>query len=750
MTPAQEDRMAAPYNVIGKPGRRWDGEDKVTGAARYAADVHLPGTLFGKSLHSPYSHARIVRIDTSEAKKLPGVHALITGEDVRTGALWGRAVKDIPPLAYDRVRYFGERLAAVAADDEDIAQQAIDLIEVEYEELEPALDMFEAMQHGAPILHPDFNSYFGFRQKMDKPSNVYFTTHWEKGDIDAAFAEADVVIENTYTTQRQHHGYIEPQAVLVNIDKDDGRVHVWLCSKVPYNTRESLATAAGIPPETILMHHVYIGGDFGGKGNARNTPICYFLAKATGRPVRMVSDYVEELLAGNPRHDTVTRLKTGVKNDGTLVAHTVNYYVNSGAYAGFKPGGTIGGANQAAGPYKVPNCRIESAFVYTNNLPGGFMRGPGEPQGVWALESQLDEVARAIGMDPLEFRLKNLIEDGDEAANGEHLQAVRVKEALQAAADAAGYHGPKAPNVGRGMAIADRPPGAGVGTAEVTLNPDGSVVIGTPIYDQGTGTYTTLRQVVAEELHLSDADIDIEIWNTDALPFDSGVAGSRATRINSTVAYEAAQEVRRALFRRAAEVMGWPEDRLDLIGNEVRCTDPEETIAWPELLARTGVPVHGRAHIEDMEPSHITAFCAQVAEVEVDPETGQVTVRRITSAHDVGRILNPVGHQGQINGCVVSGLGYALMEELKVEDGRVTTLSFGDYKMPTVGDLPELTTVILESDQGAGPYAVRGIGEAPAAPVAPAIANAIADAAGVRIRNLPIAPEKVYRVITGR
>src|SRR5919108_1099630 len=416
----------ATYHVIGQPTRRVDGKEKATGHARYAADVSLPSTLWGKSLHSPYAHARIVRIDTTAAKQVPGVHAVITGADVRGGGLWGRAVKDVPVLAYDRVRFVGERVAAVAADDEDIAQSALDLIEVEYEELPAVFEPHAALKDDAPILHPDFNAYFGFAQKMSKPANAYHRTFFAKGDLEWGFAEADLIIENTYVTQRIHQGYIEPQAVLVNID-DSGRVHVWVCSKVPYNTRESLSTVAGIPEEQILFHHVYIGGDFGGKGNARNTPICYFLAKATGRPVRMVSDYTEELFAGNPRHAVVVRLKTGVKRDGTLTAHQVHYLVNSGAYAAFKPAGVIGGYNQAAGPYRVANCRIESTFVYTNSPPCGFMRAPGEPQAVFALESHIDEIARQLGMDALEFRLKNLIIDGEETASGERSAGRRTR-----------------------------------------------------------------------------------------------------------------------------------------------------------------------------------------------------------------------------------------------------------------------------------------------------------------------------------
>jgi CO/xanthine dehydrogenase Mo-binding subunit len=735
----------ATYHVIGQPTRRVDGEEKTTGRARYAADVSLPGTLWGKSLHSTYAHARIIRIDTTAAKKVPGVHAVITGADVR-GGLWGRAVKDLPVLAYDRVRFFGERVAAVAADDEDTAQQALDLIEVEYEELPAVFEPTDALKDDAPILHPDFNSYIGFPQPMEQPSNAYHKTFFEKGDLVRGFAEADLIIEHTYVTPRIHQGYIEPQAVLIHID-DNGRVHVWVCSKVPYNTRESLATAAGIPEAQILFHHVYIGGDFGGKGNSRNTPICYFLAKATGRPVRMVSDYIEELSAGNPRHSVSVRLKTGVKRDGTLTSHQVHYLVNSGAYAAFKPAGIIGGYNQAAGPYRVPHCRIESTFVYTNTIPCGFMRAPGEPQAVFALESHVDEIARQLGVDPLEFRLKNLIVDGEETASGERFDHVRVHETLGAAAAAAGYHQSKPPHVGRGIAIGDRPAGGGQSTAAITLQPDGRVILGTPIFDQGTGTYTTLCQVVAEELQVPLERIQIDIWNTDAIPFDSGVAGSRATRINTIVAYEAAQETKRELLRLAAGALGWPEEALTFTGDQIRRTDREAAIPWRDLLARTGASVTGRAHIEERGRSHITSFAVQVAEVAVDPETGAVTILRFTTAHDVGQIVNPIGHQGQIDGAIMQGLGYALMEELQVEDGRVTNLSFGDYKLPTMRDGPPLTTVLVESANGVGPYRIKGIGESPLTPVAPAIANAVADAVAVRIRDLPMTAEKVFRAL---
>ncbi|MBV9580167.1 MAG: xanthine dehydrogenase family protein molybdopterin-binding subunit, partial [Chloroflexi bacterium] len=679
-----------------------------------------------------------------KATALPGVHAVITGADTRDGGLWGRGVKDAPALAYERVRYYGERVAAVAADDEDIAQAAVELIEVEYEELPALLDPFDALREDAPILHPDFNSYFGFKIKHERPSNIHHETHLERGDVEQGFIQAEVIVENTYVTQRQSQAMLEPQSLLVWIDPADDRVHLWHCNKVPYFVRGALAVVAGIPEERIVVHPTYIGGDFGNKGNSRLTPICYYLAKASRRPVRMISDYTEEFLAGNPRHHVIIQLKTGVKRDGTLTAHTVNYVVNSGAYAAFKSYGTIAGANEAAGPYRIPNSRIDSVFVYTNLIPGGFMRAPGEPEGVFAVESQMDEVARQIGMDPVEFRRKNLIVEGDETAFGHLLHDVRALETLQAAVDASDYGSERPPNVGRGVAVGERGTGAGEGTVEILLQPDGRAIIGTPMFDQGTGTYTTIAQVAGEELGIPPERFELQVWDTDELESDSGLAGSRGTHVNTVAAYQAAQQAKHDLVQMAAEYLGWPEDQVSFSGGQARREDAGEALGWEELLARAGQPVKARAYTKAPR-SHLTSFVAQVAEVRVDPETGEVDVLRFTTAHDSGVVVNPIGYQGQVNGGLQHGLGYALMEELVVEDGRVTTLSFGDYKMPTVVDMPPLETVVLESETGEGPYNIRGIGEAPCIPVAPAIANAVADAVGVRVRDLPITAVKVYR-----
>ncbi|MCL0044139.1 molybdopterin-dependent oxidoreductase, partial [Dehalococcoidia bacterium] len=448
--------------------------------------------------------------------------------------------------------------------------------------------------------------------------------------------------------------------------------------------------------------------------------------------------------AGNPRHPSVIHLKTGVKRDGTIVAHQADVIFNSGAYGGFKPGVNLAGGGRVAGPYRIPNVYIEATQVYTNTTPGGHYRAPGEPQAAFAIESHIDSIARQLGMDPLAFRLKNIIKEGDADPVGTYYQEVRGKETLEAAVEASQYMSVKPANVGRGMAIGERGPGGGESHAAVTLNPDGSVVVNTPIFEQGAGTYTTLRQIVAEELAIPPECIRIEVWNTDAVSFDTGMGGSRVTRIAGEAAYLAATEVRQELLRLAAELTGWVEEKIDFINGEIRHRDTGESRHWTDLVTRVGHVVTGRATHQDSQRSPVTSFTAQVAEVSVDPETGEVQLLKFTTAHDVGRVLNPVGHQGQINGGVMQGIGYALMEELEVEDGRVTTLSFGDYKIPTMGDIPKMRTVLLESESGMGPYKIKGIGENPIGPVAAAIANAVEDAVGVRTRDLPITAEKVY------
>jgi CO/xanthine dehydrogenase Mo-binding subunit len=740
--------MNMPYTTIGRPTTRVEGQEKVTGALQYTADVALPGTLWGRALRSPLPHARLIRIDPSRALQVPGVHAVLTGADVH-GIRYGRRLFDVPVLAEERVRFAGERVAAVAAEDRDAAEEALARIEVDYEELPAVFDPLQALAADAPILHPEVNSYIGLPKPLETPSNAFVRDTWRKGDIESGFAQAELIIENTFTVPRQHQAYLEPHSCLVWID-EQGRIQVWASSKVPYQVKEQLAVALHLPKERIRLNPVAIGGDYGGKGSPMDIPLAYFLAQRTGRPVKMVMDYVEELSAGNPRHAAVIQLKTGVKRDGTMVAHQARVFFDSGAYGGFKPTPAVnlGGASKAGGPYHIPHVHIEGVQVYTNTIPGGFMRAPGEPQAVFAIESHIDCIARELAIDPLDFRLKNLILTEGEMPTGTRYQGIRAKETLEAAVNTAGYRSPKAAHIGRGIAIGERPPAGGESHAAVTLRPDGSVIVHTPIFEPGTGTYTILRQIVAEELQLPPESIRVEVWDTDAVPFDTGVGGSRVTRIAGQAAYLAAREASRALLKVTADVLDWPEESVMLRGTEVTHQETGQSHPWSELLQRRGEPVVGRGSVHDMNPSPVTSFTAQVAEVSVDPETGEVQLLRFTTAHDVGRVLNPTDHQGQIEGAVVQSIGYGLSEELGVDDGKVTTVHFGDYKIPNMKDIPELKTVVMESESGPGPYNARGIGENPLGPVAPAIANAVEDAVGVRIRDLPITAEKVYRALT--
>jgi CO/xanthine dehydrogenase Mo-binding subunit len=737
------------YQIIGQPVPRIDNTGKVTGESRYTADILLPGTLWAKTLRSPYSHARIVRLDASSAEKAPGVCAVLTGNDVR-GILYGRRYRDISVLAQERVRFMGERVAAVAADTLEQAEHALDLIQVEYEELPAVLDPIAALGAGAPIIHPDVNNYKGLPKALDKPSNAFVHDVSTRGDIAEGFAQSDFIVENTYTVPRVHQAFLEPHCCLVWID-DQERVQMWSPNKVPQGLKESMSEAFAIPKDKIRVNPVAIGGDFGGKGAPIDEPICYLLALRTGRPVKMVMEYREEFIAGAPRHAAVMRLKTGVMRDGTIVAHQMEAFLDSGAYGGFRPGAVVGGIAHAGGCYRAPHARIEVSRVYTNNLPGGQMRAPGEPQGFFAAESHMDCVARKVGMDPYEFRLKNLIEEGEETLTGGHYQGIKAKATLNAVVKAAGYKSPKAAHIGRGIAMGYRGPGAGSTSLKISLNPDGSMVIETALFEQGTGTYTTLRQIAAEELSCEPDEIQIKIVDTDfGVPFDSGIGGSRGTRVATGVAFQAARAAKAELLNIAEKLLGWKKTEIDLVGKHLVNKKTKNRQRWDDLLGRVGRSITGEAVNRDDEHSPVTAFAAQVAEVSVDSETGEVTLRRLTTAHDTGIIVNPIGHQGQIDGGVVQGIGYGLIEHLPVQDGRVATPHFGEYKIPTMKDIPALKTVLVEGEGGVGPYKTKGIGENPITPVAPAIANAIEDAVGVRIRDLPITAEKIYAAMRER
>ena len=733
--------------VIGRSIPRVDGLDKVTGKALYTADFHIPGTLWARILRSPFPHARITKIDSARAKGIPGVHVVLTGADV-SGVLYGRRLMDVPVLAQERVRFVGEPVAVVAADDKDLAQRAIDLIDVDYEELPAVFSPLQAINENAPILHPEVNGYEGLPNPLNKPSNAFVRDTWGKGKLKEGFRQAEIIVENTFTTPPVHHAYLEPSSCLLWIDAE-GRVRIWAPNKVPYILRQQTSRVLGISEKQILVNHAHIGGDFGGKGSPTSVLLCYYLSLYSGRPVKMIMDYVEEFTAGNPRHGSVVQLKSGVKRDGTLVASQVKVIFNSGAYGGFKPGSKVNltGPEHAINSYRVPHLSVETMRVYTNTVPCGFMRAPGAPQVAFAWESHLDMISRQMEIDPLEFRLRNLIRQGEKTSTDIRYKTVKAKETLMLAADYAQYQAPKPSNIGRGMAISERGIHGGESHAKVSLNLDGSVTVHTPVFEQGSGTYTVLRQVVAEEMGLSPELVQILIWDTDAIPFDTGIGGSRAVRMSTVAVHEGVRKARQELFRLAEETLGWPKEHLVLEGRHIMDKARQERIQWSDLLLRAGQPICALGSHTDQEHAPTTSFTAQVAEVSVDIETGQVKLLKLTNAQDVGTIINPTGHIGQIYGGAMQGIGYALMEELQMEEGHVINPSFGDYKIPSIEDIPEMTVAFLRSGVGTGPYRVKSIGESTIVPVAAAIANAVHDAVGVRITELPITAEKVYRAL---
>ena len=708
--------QAMDRTVFGKPIGWVEGRDKVTGEARYAADITLPGLLWAKPHRSALPHARIVRVDTGKARALRGVHAVVTARDV-PDTLLGRRMCDMPLLARTRVRFIGEPVAAVAAEDPDLAEEAAALVEVEYEELPAVFDPEGALSPQAPVLHEDPGAYEGAPEERPHP-NVQSIERHRYGDPERGFERAARVFEHTFRTPMAHQGYIEPRACVVAID-GDGRVQVWTCNKTPLRFREILAHALGLPPDRIRINPVPIGGDFGGKGFSTDAALGYYLARASGRPVKMVTSYAEELMAGNPRHPSVITLRTGVDRDGRIVSRTATAVFGGGAYAAFKPIPSVNlhGAQQAGGVYRIPDFELASTCVYTNTVPCGHARAPGEPQMLFAVESHTDMIAHELGLDPAEFRRRNLVAEGDRLATGQQVVRVKARETLDVALEASRWTTPRPPFVGRGLAMSHRFAGRGDASVRLRYAPDGTlhVVTGTP--DTGTGAHTVFRQIAAEVLGIPLDRVVVSVADPETVGSDSGVGGSRVTRVGGWAVYQAAAAMREKLDRGEGE---------------------------------PGFPLESEGYFNTREAGDVTSFCAQVAEVEVDPETGQVRLRRMVTVHDVGAIINPIGHQGQIEGGLVQGLGLATMEEMRVEDGRVTTLSLGDYKLPVTMDVPPLTTVILEDRGGPGPFEAKAIGEGSISPVPAAIANAVFDACGARITDLPVSAEKVFFALTAR
>ena len=735
--------------VIGKPTARVEGMEKVTGAAKYAADVTLPGMLWGKLLRSPIAYGRIKKIDVADALSVSGVKAIITGKDV-AGLSIGRRIYDMPILAQDVVRYVGEKVAAVAAESEDAAEQAIDRIQVDYEEMNPIFDPLSALQTTAPLLHPAVMSYRGLPAKLESASNLFIRMAWGKGDIDAGFRHSDIIIENSFETQVVHQAYLEPHACIVHADPSGG-AEIWACTKTPFAVREQLSNSVNVPKEKFVFHPIHIGGDFGGKGGSMDIPIGYFLSLKTACPIKLVMEYNEELIAANPRHASIIKVKTGVNRSGDILAHHVELVFDSGAYGAMKPVGYLTGAETCAGPYRMANCLVEEKIVYTNKVPCGHMRGPGDQQGFFATESQLDIVARKLGMDPAEFKRRNLLQPGDLSAVGHLVGDIKAAQALDQAIAMSGYKKPKPQNIGRGLALAEWSSSGGEGTVFVKIDAQGKIIVSSPVLDQGAGIYTVMCEVVAEELGVQAHCVTLERLDSRSVPSDTGVGGSRATQVYGSAAYEAGIQARQAILAVAAEHMGVGTDELKLANGFVVDPTSKRRMSFAEIVKANNSSIEVRGHCEKPANPRENSIAAQIVEVQVDRDTGQVKLTKLVSAYTTGKVINPLMHQGQIDGGIICGLGYAMTEQLAFDDGKVATTNFGEYKIPTIRDIPVVKTVVLETvRQGRGPYQSMSIGEAANLPIAAAVANAVEDALGVRITSLPITADKIYAALHDR
>jgi CO/xanthine dehydrogenase Mo-binding subunit len=734
---------------IGTSVDRRDGAHKVQGRTLYSADVRLDGTLHGAILRSSLPYARITRIDVNAARALPGVHAVLTGLDI-PDRLAGRSLADVPILCRDVVRFIGDRVAAVAAETPAIAQQAMDLIEVEYDELEPVLEPHQALAPAAAILHPRFHEYIGAPKDPLPLRNLCAYALLSKGDVEAGLRAADIVVEHHYTTQMQHQGYLEPQACVAAFDLD-GVLRIWASNKAPFLLRNEVARILDLPAEQLVVEPTFVGGDFGGKGTAMEIPLAAHLARASRRPVRIVLSGIEEFTSANPRHAAEITIRSGLTRDGCILARDIRVLFDGGAYAGYKP---IPGVNLAAhfwsaGPYRTPNVRLESLVVYTNHVPAGHMRAPGIAQVAFAEEVDMDRLAEAVGMDPLVFRQRHALEDGDTGPLGERWQSMRLKECLERIEVAANWFTPKAADVGRGIAISHCAGGMGGSSASVEVLSTGQARLKTGVNDQGSGSHTILLQIVAHELMLPVDQVELIVGGTDTAPFDSGSSASRVTYVGGLAAQRAAAEVRQRMSALAAEYLGCPESQVELRdGVFVDVRQPVTAIPFADLAARAipeGEPVLGQGHFQDFQLADTPSFAAMAVEVHVDRETGGFSILRMTGVYDLGTVLNPRGVNGQLAGGLIQGLGMACMEDLRLGDGgRVETASLADYKLPTSQDIATYESVWITDAPGTGPYGAKSIGELTTPLIPAALSNAVYDAVGVRIVDLPLSAERVY------
>jgi CO/xanthine dehydrogenase Mo-binding subunit len=750
-----------PLSVVGRSVPRADAREKVTGAARYVSDLVLPGMVHARLWRSPVPHARLLGVDAGRAAAAPGVVAVCTAADLPVTRLhYGPAFKDQPILAHEVIRYAGEPVVAVVADREAHAEAAVRLLEVRYEELPAVTSADAALAPGAPLVHPRLDRAGHFRDLAGlRPvpgTNVCQHWHAERGDLAAAFAAADLVVDDVYRYPALSHHALEPHCALARVDADG--VTVWSGTQHPFAVRKELAEVFGLPLAHVQVVVPLIGGAFGGKCYTKIEPLVAALSARVRRPVRLALS-MEESARTVTRHAVTVRLRTAIQRDGTLLARECDVTLDTGAYADIGPRVATKAGARSPGPYRIPALRIDARCVYTHNVPAGAYRGYGIPQVTWASESQMDVIADRLGLDPLALRLKNLLERGEEIAAGETPMDGDLAQGLEAVARAAGWDATPRRGRGRGLAVAMKDGGGThtVSTAVVRVHADGSVNLLAGTVEMGQGARTVLAQIAAETLGVPFEAVVATAPDTALTPFDHGTSASRSTTLMGLAVQAAAADARRQLLALAGGVLGSDPATLAIRDGQVIGGDRALPVA--EVIrghfGLVGGEVTGVGAFVPREWSGplggATVFWETgmgAAEVEVDPETGAVRVRAYVSGADVGRAINPRECAAQDEGAALQGLGPALFEARAVEAGQLLNPGLLDYRLPSLADLPEtFETVLLENADGPGPFGARGVGESGTFCVAPAIGNALARAAGVRLTELPMTPERVWRAL---
>ena len=709
---------------------RVDGRDKVAGRAAFSADFSREGMLWAAFVRSPHAHARIRSIDASAARAMRGVHAVLTAAQIGERR-FGQVLADWTVLAHEKVRFAGDPVAVVAAETRDLAEAAAAAVAVRYDPLPAIFDPEEAIASDT-IIHEHAERYaFGGRQRAARRHpNVQGENVVERGDVDAGFARAVQTFEHTFFTPRYFAAYVEPRATLVWID-GSGCIRVVSTNKAPFGLRQRLAAVAEVPVERVIVEPSYIGGDFGAKGLPIDEFGCYFLARATGRPIKYVRPYTEDMQSGTTRQAVTTTLCSGIDAEGRLVALRGRQIIDGGAYAAGKVNPALIPGLYLNSPYAYGSMRFERICAYTNLLPSGQLRDPGGVPLVFPIESHIDMIARELGVDPLAFRLRHAIRSEDELdLDGGRFAEPRGVAVLEALRDAAAWDRPLPPGRGRGVALTPRHIGAGTTSVTLAITPAASVELHIGATEQGAGILTVAGRVAATVLDVDPRVIHVNRVDTGAIPTDPGTGASRATHIVGRATENAARELRAKLEEVGYPAVGWDA-------------------AVAELARAGGLEVGGTyAGDHGNEEPVPFNFCGYAVELSVDRETGSVTIHDVVFAADVGTVINPVAHRGQIDGGFAFGLGHALTEDLQFEDGRILNASLADYKIPTMCDMPPLRVILLVDARGHGPFGAKMAGELSTAAVPAAVANAIADACGARITRLPLTAERIFGALS--